>query len=198
MTRVARASRMAIPVILSALAAACTSVQAAPPAAPSCNQIIPDCHAKRLPNRILHGEEQKGALQSADGFNQHGLLSFDAALQRAWGEDGQSAQAEAAPFLHGSVARLLSDMVRELSNQSLLAIETRARWVTPELELQASPEILADMASYLWRRGAWLAGYASSIGIDPVPAEIEDLRRGIIGVLQYQSGQLAQADRSRA
>jgi len=51
-----------------------------------------ECHAKRLPNRILHGDQQKGALHSVDGFNQHGLISFDAALARAWAEAGHSAQ----------------------------------------------------------------------------------------------------------
>ena len=83
---------MAIPVILLVLASACTSAHAAPPPARPCNQVIPECHAQRLPNRILHGDEQKGALHSADGFNQHGLISFDAALERAWAEDGHSAR----------------------------------------------------------------------------------------------------------
>jgi hypothetical protein len=84
---------------------------------------------------------------------------------------------EAAPFLHGRIALLLSDLVRELSNQSVLAIEARAGWVTPEVKVPPSAEVLAEMASYLWRRGAWLAVYASSIGISPVSKEVEDLRQ---------------------
>jgi hypothetical protein len=87
-----RRTRLAALLVLSVLGAACSSAQAAPPAAPPCNQIVPECHAKRLPNRILHGNEQKGALHSVDGFNQQGLISFDEALGRAWDEAGHSAQ----------------------------------------------------------------------------------------------------------
>jgi hypothetical protein len=89
---VRRSTRLAISLVLLALGCACTSAQAAPPSAPPCNQIVPECHAKRLPNVILHGDQQKGALHSVDGFNQHGLISFDEALARAWDEAGHSAQ----------------------------------------------------------------------------------------------------------
>jgi hypothetical protein len=99
---------------------------------------------------------------------------------------------EAAPFLHGRIARLISDLVRELTNQSVLAIEARAGWVTPEIKLPPSASVLADVASYLWRRGAWLAKYASSISIAPVSREVEDLRQRVIGILQYESQRLGE------
>lgn len=71
------------------------------PRAVPCAQVIPECHSERLPNRILRGDQQKGALHSVDGFDLHGVISFDAALRRAWDEDG-AASAKAVQVVLGS------------------------------------------------------------------------------------------------
>ena len=53
------------------------------PATP-CQQVIAQCHAKRLPNLVLTGKRTSGALYSVDGVDLGGILSFDDALRRAW------------------------------------------------------------------------------------------------------------------
>src|SRR6266540_4076749 len=54
----------------------------------SCEEVIPDCHADRLPDLVLTGDQTSGALDSVDGFSMDGIISFDQALTRAWEEDG--------------------------------------------------------------------------------------------------------------
>src|SRR5437868_10544930 len=53
------------------------------PATP-CQQVIAQCHAKRLPNLVLTGKRTSGALHPVDGFDVTGVISFDDALRRAW------------------------------------------------------------------------------------------------------------------
>src|SRR6266540_7455110 len=59
---------------------------------PSCEEVIPDCHADRLPDLVLTGDQTSGALDSVDGFSMDGVISFDQALTRAWEEDGHGAR----------------------------------------------------------------------------------------------------------
>jgi len=54
----------------------------------SCEKVVPDCHADRLPDLVLTGDQTSGALDSVDGFSTDGIISFDHALKRAWEEDG--------------------------------------------------------------------------------------------------------------
>jgi hypothetical protein len=107
-----------------------------------------------------------------------------------WGSE------EAAPFLHGSIALTLSDLVRELIQQSMKALEIGAGSVAPEVEVPASVEKLAAMASYMSRRGAWLGEFARSIGIESPSTEEKDLRHRVIDLLRHESKKLAGADRS--
>jgi len=58
----------------------------------SCEQVVPDCHADRLPDLVLTGDQTSGALDSVDGFSMDGIISFDQALTRAWDEDGKGAK----------------------------------------------------------------------------------------------------------
>jgi hypothetical protein len=58
----------------------------------SCEEVVPDCHADRLPDLVLTGDQTSGALDSVDGFSMDGIISFDQALTRAWEEDGQGAK----------------------------------------------------------------------------------------------------------
>jgi len=50
--------------------------------------VIPECHAKRLPDAVLRGETKHGALRPVTG-RLEGIISFDEALAIAWREDGQ-------------------------------------------------------------------------------------------------------------
>ena len=55
------------------------------PSAPTltpCSEVIPGCTAKRLPDIELAGKDSDGALQSVDGFDTSGIMSFDEALRR--------------------------------------------------------------------------------------------------------------------
>jgi hypothetical protein len=58
--------------------------------AKTCLNIDPDCQAKRLPNVTLRHGRTDGALGSVDGMDTAGVISFNAALRRAWAEDGRS------------------------------------------------------------------------------------------------------------
>ena len=68
-----------------------SSGQAPPPATP-CEQVVPECHAKRLPNDTLTEGETSGALAPVDGLSLDGIISFDEALFRGWQEDGHVAE----------------------------------------------------------------------------------------------------------
>jgi len=57
-----------------------------------CSRVAAQCHAKRLPNRVLKDDQRSGALGAVDGYDLQGLISFDAALRRGWEEDGQTAK----------------------------------------------------------------------------------------------------------
>jgi hypothetical protein len=59
------------------------------PATP-CHDVIPECSVDRLPNKILTGSESDGALQSTDGFDLSGIISFDDALKLGWHESPQA------------------------------------------------------------------------------------------------------------
>ena len=74
---------------------------------------------------------------------------------------------EAAPFLRGNVAMLLSDLARELTRQSMAALSEGRNTVVPSVALPASSALLAKMATYMELRGAWLTKYAEAIGIEP-------------------------------
>jgi hypothetical protein len=100
---------------------------------------------------------------------------------------------EAAPFLHGSIALILSALVRDLMKQSQAALDVGARTVTPEVGIPASAEVLAEMASYISRRGAWLTEFARSIEIDLPSAKEADLRRQVFDLLHHESERLAGA-----
>jgi hypothetical protein len=80
-------------VALVAMAACATGgVGAGPPSSPSttpCQDVDPDCHAERLPDLVLQGDQTSGALESVDGFDLDGIIDSDQALRRAWEEDGQ-------------------------------------------------------------------------------------------------------------
>jgi streptogramin lyase len=62
-----------------------------PPSATSCDQLIPDCHAERLPDLVLSdgtpAPDGTQALGSVTGPTD-GVIGFDQALIRAWEEDG--------------------------------------------------------------------------------------------------------------
>ena len=65
-----------------------------PPLTP-CEQLIPDCHAERLPDLILSvgvpAPEGSQALGPVTGSTD-GVIGFDQALVRAWAEDGHVAE----------------------------------------------------------------------------------------------------------
>jgi hypothetical protein len=71
--------------LLLITAVACTS-HASPIEPASCEALGLSCTAKRLPNRVLHGDERDGALRSVDGRDLTGILTFDRALKRCWHE----------------------------------------------------------------------------------------------------------------
>ena len=52
-----------------------------------CADVIPGCHAKRLPNVTLTDGHTDGALGPIDGIDTTGILSFDEALRRAGAQD---------------------------------------------------------------------------------------------------------------
>jgi hypothetical protein len=61
-----------------------------PPPATPCEEVIPECHAERLPNLILGPgtpDPDGGALGPVTG-SLEGVISFDEALRRAWKEGG--------------------------------------------------------------------------------------------------------------
>ncbi len=73
-----------------------TAFRPTPPPATPCQQVIPQCHARRLPNIILTGGRTSGALGPVDGLDLSRVISFDDALRRAWAnsthEDAKTVQ----------------------------------------------------------------------------------------------------------
>jgi hypothetical protein len=74
-------------VVLLLLAACGRGAASTPSDLTPCHQLIDWCHATRLPDLTLTGNETSGALGSTDGFDLTGLLSFDQALKRDGNED---------------------------------------------------------------------------------------------------------------
>jgi hypothetical protein len=61
------------------------------PSATPCDQLIPDCHAERLPDLVLSdGTPAPDGLQALGSVTgpTDGVIGFDQALIRAWEEDG--------------------------------------------------------------------------------------------------------------
>ena len=94
---------VAAAVLAMVLGAGCAKAASEPRSAParsasptgekrSCEEVVPDCHADRLPDLVLTGDQTSGALDSVDGFSMDGIISFDQALTRAWEEDGRDAK----------------------------------------------------------------------------------------------------------
>jgi hypothetical protein len=67
----------------------------------SCHDVIPACNVPRLPDKTLTGDESDGALQSTDGFDFSGIISFDDALKRGWRE-GLPSDPESVQVVLGS------------------------------------------------------------------------------------------------
>lgn len=62
------------------------------PTSTRCESLIPECRMERLPDRILTGDEQLGALRALERVPE-GIITFDDALVQAWTEDGHTASA---------------------------------------------------------------------------------------------------------
>jgi hypothetical protein len=52
-----------------------------------CDEVIPDCRARRLANVVLRNGAADGSLFSVDGLDTSGVLTFDEALHAAWKND---------------------------------------------------------------------------------------------------------------
>jgi hypothetical protein len=52
-----------------------------------CDEVIPDCRARRLANVVLRIGAADGSLFSVDGLDTSGVLTFDEALHAAWKND---------------------------------------------------------------------------------------------------------------
>jgi hypothetical protein len=65
------------------LAACARAAGSTPSDLTPCQDLVSWCHADRLPDVTLTGDETSGVLKSVDGFDLTGILSFDQALSRA-------------------------------------------------------------------------------------------------------------------
>jgi hypothetical protein len=102
----------------------------------------------------------------------------------------EMASSEAAPFLHGSIALQLSDVVRQITQQATSALARARGLVVPQVWLTGSVELLAEMASYVQQRGAWLTEHAGPVGIEPPTPEVRQLRLSTIQYLRTESVRL--------
>ncbi len=75
---------------------------AARPGVTPCHVVVPKCHVRRLLNMVLRHGNRRGALRSVDGFDLHGIISFDDALRRAVQEDGIHNDAGTVQVILGS------------------------------------------------------------------------------------------------
>src|SRR5712692_213706 len=124
-----------------------------------------------------------------------GRLSFlDGLLARDRDEDvrapclGGAGSEQEAPFLHGNVAKLVSDLAREMTKQSMAAWWEGRNTVAPSIALPASSALLAEIATYMELRGA---KYAEAIGGRAPSPPLEILRLRTIGTFREQSRRLA-------
>ena len=91
------------------------------------------------------------------------------------------ASVESAPFLHGEVARTISDLVREIAVQAQFARDTDQP-CAPRLEVDE--RVLPEMADYVEQRGDWLQTFSGSLGIHPLEGHLQQLRERVIGSLR--------------
>jgi hypothetical protein len=75
-------------VVVLLITTACRQDPPRPPDPKSCEAVIADCHARRLPDIILRNGQTDGALQPVGGKGLEAILSFDQALKRGWEEEG--------------------------------------------------------------------------------------------------------------
>jgi hypothetical protein len=77
---------VAVVCVAAALATACTrgSTTVSVPSPRPCKELGLSCAAKRLPNRILQGDDRDGALVAVGWMSLDGILTFDQALRRGW------------------------------------------------------------------------------------------------------------------
>lgn len=98
---------------------------------------------------------------------------------------------EAAPFLHSAIAVQLSSAVGQIATQAAAAMEAGRAHVAPEISLNGSSEMLTDIASYILRRGAWLAQHADALRVDAPSIRVRQLRASVVMSLQKDARRLA-------
>ncbi len=108
------------------------------------------------------------------------------------------ASADAAPFLRGPVARLMSDLSAEVTKQALDALMMGLDSTEVVLEFQASSDDLLAIASYMERRGAWVAQYARVIGIEPPTERVERIRMRTIAIFRQAADRVSYSSQEHA
>lgn len=68
---------------------ACAGPGAASAGTTPCEEIVPGCTSKRLPDVTLTGDQRRRPLESVEGFSLDGLITFDEALKRGAEEGGR-------------------------------------------------------------------------------------------------------------
>jgi hypothetical protein len=101
------------------------------------------------------------------------------------------ASEDAAPFLRGELARLMSDLAYEVTKQATDGLMRAHDRMQVVLEFPGTAKDLLAMASYMERRGAWVAQFSQAIGIEPLSDRVEALRQLTITTLRQAGEKLA-------
>lgn len=95
-----------------------------------------------------------------------------------------AASEQSAPFLHGTIALQLSEVVRATSKQATTALAKGRLSVSPEIRLAGSADTLGEMAFYVQRHADWLREHGQSLGVEPPSLDIRELRTATVNLLR--------------